>query len=161
MRRTAGMAGVVAMLLLIGAADDPARDPVLPAWMAGCWVEEQGDRWTEECWTAPRGGIMLGSGRSGRGERLGSWETMQIVLGDDATNARMAFCGAPRGQGRTAFTWAGAEGDGVTFINAAHDYPQRIRYWREGEELIAETALGDGGKAMRWRYRRQGAMPSR
>ena len=40
--------------------------PALPAWMAGCWVHVQGERWTEECWTTPRGGVMLGSGRSGR-----------------------------------------------------------------------------------------------
>ncbi len=40
------------------------------------------------------------------------------------------------------------------FANAAHDYPQRIRYWREGETLNAEISLLDGSKAMRWQYKR-------
>ena len=29
-------------------------DPVLPAWMAGCWETRDGARWAEECWIAPR-----------------------------------------------------------------------------------------------------------
>jgi hypothetical protein len=40
-------------------------------------------------------------------------------------------------------------------MNAQHDYPQRIRYWRDGKYLIAETALADGSKAQRWRYSRK------
>jgi hypothetical protein len=44
----------------------------------------------------------------------------------------------------------------VTFVNAVHDYPQRIRYWREGEEMFAEISLADGSKPVRWRYRRLG-----
>jgi len=38
------------------------------------------------------------------------------------------------------------------FENRDHDYPQRIRYWREGEVLMAEISLADGSKPMRWRY---------
>ena len=38
------------------------------------------------------------------------------------------------------------------FENKGHDFPQRIRYWREGDALNAEVSLIDGGKAMRWRY---------
>jgi len=68
----------------------------------------------------------------------------------------MAFWGSPEGKGRTMFTWVPAKEAGVTFINALHDYPQRIRYWREGEELLAEVSLADGSKPVRWRYRRLG-----
>ena len=42
----------------------------------------------------------------------------------------------------------------VTFEEAAHDYPQRVRYWREGETLMAEISLLDGSKAMRWTFHR-------
>ena len=98
----------------------------------------------------------MGSGRSGDGERLGDWEVMQIVLvdTDDPAVPAMTFYGAPSGQNRTPFILVQSKDPGVTFVNAAHDYPQRIRYWREGEELIAEVALKDGSKARRWRYRR-------
>ena len=130
--------------------------PALPDWMAGCWVQEQGERWTDECWTTPRGGVMLGSGRSGRGEQIASFEVMQIVLSPapDGQAAGMAFWGAPGGEGRTSFAWQPSAEPGVTFVNAAHDYPQRIRYWREGKLLMAETSLADGSNANRWSYRR-------
>lgn len=132
------------------------QEPKLPEWMAGCWEQRSGDRWTEECWMPPRGGIMLGSGRSGTGDRVSEWEATQIVLtrqAGDGPVARMAFWAAPGGGGRTSFAWNQSDLPGVTFVNAAHDYPQRIRYWREGERLMAETSLADGSKARRWTYR--------
>jgi hypothetical protein len=100
---------------------------------------------------------MLGSGRSGAGERLLSWEAMQIVLDQSAGDGpvvRMAFWAAPGGAHRTMFAWSPEGGEGVTFTNAAHDYPQRVRYWREGEVLHAETSMLDGSRAQRWTYRR-------
>jgi hypothetical protein len=126
----------------------------LPAWMAGCWESRSEDKWTEECWSTPRGGMMIGFGRSGTGGVLDSWEVMQIemVETDDPAIDPLTFYGAPSGQNRTAFSWDRGRGPGVTFVNAGHDYPQRIRYWREGRDLIAEVSLGDGSKARRWRY---------
>lgn len=148
----------VAALFLTGAADQTAR---LPAWMGGCWIETRGETWTEECWTGPRGGIMLGSGRSGHGDTLLSWETMQIVL--DAPrpgmpNAPLAFFASPRGASRTMFVWRPGigEGDGVGFENPANGFPQRIRYWRAGDRLMAEIAMLDGSRAIRFEYRRPG-----
>ena len=141
-----------AALLTIGAA----APPVMPDWLAGCWKETKGDRWTEECWMPPRGGIMLGAGRSGVGETVREWEAMQIVLGDIVAGERvkMAYWAAPGGSGRTAFAWQPFDGPGVTFYNVAHDYPQRIRYWRDGNALKAEISLADGGRPVRWTYRR-------
>ena len=43
----------------------------------------------------------------------------------------------------------------ATFENAAHDYPQRITYARDGETLTATISLIDGSKAMRWTYKRR------
>ncbi len=136
-----------------------AAEPKLPEWMAGCWEHRAGERWSEECWTVPRAGMMMGSGRSGTGDKLIDWETMQIVLDYDLGEhsvVRMAFIGAPKGRNATVFAWSPSEGPGVTFGNAAHDYPQRIHYWREGEELVAEISLADGSRPVRWRYRRMG-----
>ena len=126
----------------------------LPAWMEGCWEQRTGERWTVECWTAPRGGMMMGSSRSGIGEILSEWETIQIVREDtdDPAVPQMTFWAAPGGQNRTMFVWIPSTEPGVTFVNQAHDYPQRIRYWREGRDLVAEISLGDGSKSRRWRY---------
>ena len=130
----------------------------LPAWMAGCWEAHDKTVWVEECWTKPRAGIMLGSGRSGTGDRLFDWEVMQIVRTEtsDPATRQMTFYGAPRAKDRTPFTWVASSEPGVTFVNAQHDYPQRIRYWREGRELVAEISRTDGSKAQRWRYAPKG-----
>ena len=98
---------------------------------------------------------MLGSGRAGVGGVLNSWEVMQIEMieTDDPAIDALTFYGAPGGKNRTAFTWLRTSKDpGVTFVNAGHDYPQRIRYWRDGKNLMAETSLADGTKAQRWTY---------
>ena len=142
--------GWMTMAALAMAATAPA-EPALPDWMAGCWEQRSGDRWTEECWMPPRGGIMLGASRSGKGERLGSWEAMQIVL--DQTGG-MAFWAAPEGTHRTMFARQSASEPGVTFVNSANYYPQRVRYWREGDLLMAEISKADGSKPMRWTYQR-------
>ena len=41
------------MWLILAAmlAEEP-QIAAMPAWMAGCWEQRQGDSWTEECWTA-------------------------------------------------------------------------------------------------------------
>jgi hypothetical protein len=146
-------------MLLLTALLMAATEPVLPDWMAGCWEQRSGDRWSEECWTIPRAGMMMGSGRSGVGDRLSDWETMQILLDYDLGGqsiVRMVFIGAPKGKNGTVFAWSPSKDPGLTFGNQAHDYPQRIRYWREGEELVAEIALADGTRPVRWRYRRMG-----
>lgn len=149
-----------AMVLAVpAAASAQSAEPQLPAWMAGCWEMRDGERWAEECWTIPRGGMMLGSGRVGVGERVTGWENMRIALDEPAGEgaaARMAFIAAPGGSGWTTFAWSPSEDAGLTFHNAANDYPQRVRYWREGELLKAEVSLEDGGNATRWTFRRMG-----
>lgn len=142
--------GLTLALLLTAPAQ--AQQTPLPGWMAGCWEETKGNNWTEECWTAPRAGSMLGSGRSVRGDQLRNWEVMQILADRDG---KIAFWGAPQAANRTPFAMVSQTEREIVFANPAHDYPQRIRYWREGDVLNAETALADGSKAARWTYRRR------
>lgn len=126
-------------------------------WMAGCWEARSGAAWTEECWTTPRGGMMLGSSRTGKGDSVTEWETLRIaraVPNGDETTIRLGYFASPGGRPETLFVWSPHPGPGVAFFNLANDYPQRIRYWREGEALVAEIALADGTKAKRWRFRR-------
>jgi len=112
--------------------------------------------WADECWMSPRGGVMLGAGRSGTGEGLESWEAMQITLEPAEARRdsvpRLRFWASPNGAERTAFDLAASALPGVTFVNLANDYPQRVRYWREGELLRAEISLADGSKTMRWTF---------
>lgn len=125
----------------------------LPGWMMGAWVEQKGDTWTEEFWTHPRGGIMLGAGRTGKGDKLQIWEQTQIRPGKDG---KLSFFAMPRGAPPSEFPILAQTADSITFANPAHDYPQRIHYWREGKLLRAEISLIDGSNASGWTYQPMG-----
>ena len=147
------------LAMLAGPAAVSAREPepALPSWMAGCWEMRDGERWAEECWTAPRGGQMLGSGRTGDASGVRSFEFMRIELDEpngDGPVIRMAFVAAPNGRGWTMFAWSPSDKPGVSFSNAANDYPQRVRYWLEGDELKAEISLLDGSNPTQFAFRR-------
>lgn len=133
--------------LLLAASDAPKADA--PNWMAGAWIETKGDRWTDEFWTHMRGDIMIGAGRSGEGEKLESWEQPRITRDADGG---LTFWGSPGGAKPVPFRMVSSGPTEIVFANPAHDYPQRIRYWREGKMLNAEISLADGSKAMRWSY---------
>ncbi|MGS1017297.1 DUF6265 family protein [Allosphingosinicella humi] len=120
-------------------------------WLSGAWVSRNGDAWTEEWWTPPRGGIMIGAGFSGRGETATSFEHMRIMADKAGT---IAFYGMPGGTPAVAFPLVLSSKDEAVFENPAHDYPQRIRYRMEGETLVATVSLIDGSRAESWRYRR-------
>ncbi len=60
------------------------------AWLAGQWSREASERWTEESWTAPRGGVMLGHSRSGRGDSLRDFEFLRVQAGADGIPAYIA-----------------------------------------------------------------------
>ena len=92
---------------------------------------------------------MIGMGRSGRGESLQSWEVMRIVRAADGT---LALHAAPEGGKETIFPVLEQGVRDISFANPDHDYPQRIRYWREGRLLMAETAMMDGSNAQNWTY---------
>jgi hypothetical protein len=80
---------------------------------------------------------------------------MQIVSQqpvDGGRIVRLAFWAAPHGGQRTIFGWSPSPDAGLPFSNLANDYPQRIRYWREGRDLLAEIAMGNGSKGRCWRY---------
>lgn len=122
----------------------------LPAWLAGYWQAQDGAAWADEMWNAPRGGVMLGAGRAGMGPQTQTWESMRIVVRSGGT---IAYYAQPKGRPAIEFPAASIGEDAIEFANASHDYPQRIRYWRQGQLLMAEIARIDGSDAQRWNYR--------
>jgi hypothetical protein len=120
-----------------------------PAWLAGAWLNDDGERWTEEFWTPPRGGIMIGASREGEGDTLRSWESIRILRKADGA---LAYIPMPNGGVPVEFTLVKQDHRSIEFANPAHDFPQRIRYWRQGDRLHAEIALIDGGRAIQWSY---------
>lgn len=121
----------------------------LPAFLTGCYEERRAARWTEECWTGPRGDSMMGSGRSGAGAKVTSWEWMRIERGTDGVPV---FHASPRGAPPVAFRAISASTTEIVFANPANDFPQRIRYARIAGGIEAEVSLADGSKAQRWTF---------
>ena len=141
---------MLTLLLLAETAGQP-----MPAFLAGCWEEKRAEMaWTEECWTSARGGLMIGSGRDGKGDSVGHWEWMRIERSADGT---VVFYGSPKGAAPVPFKATAVDGKSITFVNAAHDYPQRVSYTLTGAGLDAEISLADGSKPNRWSYRRPGS----
>lgn len=142
------------MLELLFFAQAAAAAPAMPAFLSGCWEQRsKSGRWTEECWTDTRGGVMIGSGRTGTGDQVRHWEWMRI---ERATDGSISFYGSPKGAPAVGFKASQADGKSITFVNAAHDFPQRVRYTMTETGLDAEVSLADGSKTERWTYRRSG-----
>jgi len=143
------MAAVLSLMLM---AASPAATVNDLGWLAGDWVSEADGRWTEENWSAPRGAMMIGYSRSGRGDALREFEFLRIAAGEDGA---LAYLAQPQGRAPVAFPLVRHDKTSATFENAAHDYPQRIAYARSGETLTATISKIDGSKARSWSYRRR------
>jgi len=144
----------LAALLLPAAAVSAGGEPAFPIWMAGAWTVTDGEKWTEEFWTHPRGGLMIGASREGRGETLRTWESIRIVRRPDGS---LAYLPMPNGGAPVEFSMVRQDGQSIEFANPAHDFPQRIRYWRDGATLHAEVSLLDGSGAIGWSYSPMGS----
>lgn len=146
------MRTIAAALAVVLVATSPAARVDDLGWLAGEWVDEGEGRWTEESWTAPRGGVMLGVSRSGRGEALREFEFIRIAAGENGT---ISYIAMPQGGAPVAFRLVRHDPVSAAFENAAHDYPQRIAYVRDGDTLTATISAIDGSRPRRWTYRRR------
>ncbi len=143
---------VLATTLTIGGPDavTPDENVGLPDWMAGAWEMQDGSAWGDEVWMAPRGGVMIGMARTGFGTKMESWEVTRIQRRADG---RIVYLAQPFGRQASEFPAAVQSDDRIEFANPLHDYPQRIRYWRQGQLLMAEISKIDGSKVVRFNYR--------
>jgi hypothetical protein len=146
--RTVLSAAALALTAISAAGADQPQQP-MPAWMAGAWQQLDGEQWSDEFWTPPRSGLMIGAARIGRGDRLDVYEHTRIVRMPDGT---LSFAAQPFGAPPSYFPMVASDATMIEFANPGHDYPQRIRYWREGPLLKARVSMMDGSKAQEWSY---------
>lgn len=139
-----------ALLFSAPLAAQTLSKPALPEWMAGTWMMEDGANWSDEVWTDPRGGIMLGLSRTGFGPQLQDWQAAQIRFKPDG---RISLFIQPQGRSAIEFPLVLISEEAIEFANPAQSYPQRIRYWRQGKLLMAEASRIDGSDVTRWNYR--------
>lgn len=121
------------------------------AWLAGSWTGESGGMQMEEHWTKPKGNTMVGMHRDvGKGRTL-LFEFLRIEQRGD----QIVYLSMPNGRSpATAFPLKELSGTRVVFENPAHDFPQRIIYWKDGSDLRARIEGTQNGKAgsEEWRW---------
>lgn len=146
----------IALLVLISAAG-PAHAQTTPVsvldWMAGSWAGADGRVEHEEHWTAPKGGAMVGMHRTVRDGRMVEFEFLRI----EERQGALVYLSMPNGRSpATPFTLKSLEGQRVVFENLAHDFPHRVIYWRDGDDLRTriEGVVNGKERSMEWRWSR-------
>ncbi|MDZ4690878.1 DUF6265 family protein [Terricaulis sp.] len=126
-------------------AQDPSR--ALPGWMSGYWLS-CADGETAENWIGAGRSVLLGTNLSD-----GGYEFLRI-----AANAagEPVYYSMPGGRAPpTEFVMTSHAGQRIVFENAAHDFPKRISYSRDGDVMTARIDGGEGSEqAMEWRFQR-------
>ena len=134
----------------------PAADAPTVAsleWLSGRWVSDNGKTWTEENWSSPRGGMLLGNSKQGQGNRTAEFELLRISPDDKGV---VTYWASPAGRPPTPFALVSSEPNHAVFENPAHDYPTRIEYRRDGKNLTATISGPGGADPMSWHHRRVG-----
>lgn len=133
----------ISLILLSACASTPSAAPN-PSdqfdWLTGCWQSEDGS--TRETWSSSEGGFYFGYSVVYQDGQAVFFEQMRIDPGETPT-----FNAYPRGDGPSPFPAMELAEETVTFANAEHDYPQKIRYWRTGDRLRATISKFDGSQA--------------
>ena len=133
----------ISLIFLTACASAPSAAPNPSTqfdWLTGCWQSEDGS--TRETWSTSEGGYYFGSSMVYQDGQAVFFEQMRIDPGETPT-----FNAYPRGTGPSPFPAAELTATSVTFANAEHDYPQKIRYWRDGEKLRATISMFDDSQA--------------
>ncbi|SNS97760.1 DUF6265 family protein [Sphingopyxis indica] len=119
------------------------------AWLSGEWMSDAGGVWTEERWSIPRGGMMLGTSLSVKADKVLEFEFLRI---ETDRYGKPTYVAQPRGGSPVYFPLIRMESGSATFENPKHDFPQRITYIRDGQALTATISLMDGSNAISWTF---------
>lgn len=145
------LAAAVISSLILPSAQAPKSSLAELAWMAGSWVGTTGGVEMEEHWTAPKGNSMIGMHRDVAKGRTMSFEFLRIEQQGD----QVVYLSMPGGRSpATPFPLKEVSGTRVVFENPKHDFPQRIIYWKDGNDLRARIEGTMNGKAgsEEWRW---------
>ena len=153
MRATRVRATVLGALVVaggIGAGPMQGRGPTQAAseriqslaWLSGCWTRSGQRGLTEEQWTRPAGGTMLGLSRTVRRVADRDSTTEFEFLRVFARDGKLVYAALPSGQRYTEFVEAESSDSSVVFANPRHDFPQSVRYTRRGADSLVARIDG-------------------
>jgi uncharacterized protein DUF6265 len=138
MERIALTAGALALAATVAAADAPARVDDF-GFVAGCWQAVSGGTTTEEQWSRPAGGVMLGTARVVADGRTVFTEFVEVRERPEGLVMTVAL---GIGKPSTSFTRIASAAGEVVFENKAHDFPQRVRYRNDGKDALFARVEG-------------------
>lgn len=128
-------------LTVVGTAQ--AGEPDL-RWLHGCWQRDGGAN--VEMWFRSGDDLLVGLNFDiGRPV----FEYLRI----EKANSEPVYVAQPGGRPPVHFALHRASDQHLIFANDAHDYPQRISYRRQGDELNATISAADGENAMEFAWR--------
>lgn len=139
---------LAASVLSIGALsgiDVQGADASRLRWMSGCWEARSGSRLIEERWTAPRGGLMLGTSRTSRNDSIVEFEQVRV----ETRPAGVYYVASPSRQATAEFKASSILDSSAVFENPGHDFPKKVIYRRVGKDSLVATIEGPRGGATR------------
>lgn len=100
--------------------------------LQGCWERRTSRGTVEERWSAPKGGMLQGMGRTFRGDSLVEYEFVVIR----ETAGRIRYEAHPSGQAPNTFSAKTVTDTLVEFEDLTHDFPQRVGYRKVGSDSL-------------------------
>jgi hypothetical protein len=149
------MTRLLAAVALLAAHATFAQSPPRVAsldWMTGTWTQETAQEKVSESWLGPANGMMVAANLTARANGRRSYEFLRIA----ETPEGFSYFASPGGKAPVEFKVKETGERRVVFENAAHDFPQRILYWRDGELLVAriEGTIDGKERSEQWRFDR-------
>lgn len=123
------------------------------SWIGGDWLSCAQGEIAEEHWAGPSAAGWVSVALTRSADKA-TYEHARI--GPIAGEGGWAFHVSANGAPTVVFRLTRLDGLSAVFENPAHDFPKRVRYWREGDLLKAAIDAGDG-KGPSWSYHRRGA----
>lgn len=135
---------LLAALGLLAAAPTPMDQatPLAPlSFLTGCWERRGRTTLVEEHWMRPRGTVMLGVGRTTRGDSVLDYEQVLIR----AVEGQVRYEANPAGQAPNVFTARSVTDSFVVFVDPEHDFPQAVGYRKRGSDSLIAFIAGTRG----------------
>jgi hypothetical protein len=146
--------GLIALPLLTVAAAPPEwtgnNGVQALGWMSGAWIDGSGNNSTEERWSRPKAGVMLGTNLTVSGSLAKEFEFLRIAPDE---KGRVTYWASPQGRKAVPFPLVTGGNNEAVFENPKHGYPTTISYRREGNRLIARISGPGGSNPMTWNFK--------
>jgi hypothetical protein len=122
-------------------------------WMTGTWSQPGPEGRVTETWVGPENGLMVAVNLSTWKNGRRFYEFLRI----EQTPEGFSYFASPGGRDPVEFKMKEQGERKVVFENPKHDFPQRIIYWRDGEQLLARIEGSRDSKERKeeWRFTRQ------